>query len=185
MTRQLTGFFAAMVMLFSFVAGAAESDIVISHSKAGSGMAPYIGINLGSANYDLANDSSPSYSVFGGVALNDLLAIELGFVDFGDVDATSVKSEASAVHGSAVANVGLSNELSAFVQVGLASWNYDSGAASDSSIDVFFGGGLNYEVKRNLAARFTVQRFAIDAKIENTTVDETILNVSLGVLYRF
>ncbi|NOY72995.1 MAG: outer membrane beta-barrel protein [Gammaproteobacteria bacterium] len=185
MTRQLKGFFATMAMLLSFVAGAAESDIIISHSNAGQGMAPYLGINLGSANYDLANDSSPSYSIFGGVALNDLLAIELGFVDFGDVDVTSIKSEASAVHGSAMANVGLSNELSAFVQVGLARWNYDSGAASDSSIDVFFGGGLNYEVRRNLAARFAVQRFAIDANIANTAMDEAILNVSLGILYRF
>ncbi len=185
MRQQLKGFLAVMAMLFSFAAGAADSDIVISHSKAGQGMAPYLGVNLGSANYDLANDSSPSYSIFGGVALNDLLSIELGFVDFGDVDVTSVKSEASAVHGSAVANVGLSNELSAFVQLGLASWNYDSGAASDSSIDVFFGGGLNYEIRRNLAARFAIQRFAIDAKIANTTMDEAILNVSLGILYRF
>jgi len=79
----------------------------------------------------------------------------------------------------------LSNELTAFVQIGLANWDYDVGAVNDSSVDVFFGGGLNYEVGRNLTARFAIQKFSMDAKISNTAVDEDILNVNFGLLYQF
>ncbi|MCF6236774.1 MAG: porin family protein [Gammaproteobacteria bacterium] len=176
---------ATMAILASPVINAADSDIVTSHSKIGQGFAPYLGVNLGSAKYDLANDSSPSFSIFGGLKLNELLSIELGFVDFGDVDAVSVKSEASTLYGSVVANADLSNELTAFVQIGLANWDYDVGAVNDSSVDVFFGGGLNYEVGRNLTARFAIQKFSMDAKISNTAVDEDILNVNFGLLYQF
>lgn len=186
MKLQSSVFFVAVVMLVSPMVGAADSDIVTSHSKAGQGIAPYIGVSLGSAAYDLADDSSPSFSIFGGMALNELLAIELGIVDFGDVtDAAAVKSEATAIYGSVVANTALSNELAAFVQIGLASWDYDFGTASDSSVDVFFGGGLDYEIRRNLAARFAIQQFSIDANSANVAVDEDILNVNFAVLYHF
>ncbi len=179
--------FAAMAALVSTstIVSAADSDIVTSYSKIGQGFAPYVGVNLGNAKYDLANDSSPSFSVFGGLGLNELLSIELGFVDFGDVDAASVKSEASAIYGSVVANADLSNELTAFIQIGLANWDYDVGVANDSSVDVFFGGGLNYEIGRNLMARFAIQQFSMDAKISNATMDENILNVNFGILYQF
>ncbi len=162
----------------------AESDIVVSHSKASKGNPPYIGVSLGSADYDLANDSSPSFSIFGGMALNELLAVELGLVDFGDVG-SATKSEATAVHGSVVGNMALSNELTAFLQVGLASWDYDVGSANDSSVDVFFGGGVDYEIGGNLAARFAIQQFSIDASFANVTSNEDILNVSFGLIYNF
>jgi len=163
----------------------AASDIVVSHSKVGEGSAPYVGVSLGSADYDLANDSSPSFSIFGGLALNELLAIELGFADFGDAGIASNTSEASAIHGSVVANMGLSNEVAVFGQIGLASWDYDVGSVNDSSVDVFWGVGLNYEIGRDLAARFVIQQFSMDANFPNAAVNEDILNVSFGLIYNF
>jgi len=176
---------AAVAMLSSSVVNAADSDIVVSHSKIGEGGVPYVGISLGSADYDKANDSSPSLSIFGGIALNELLAIELGVADFGDVGVAPSKSEASAIHGSVVANIGISNELAAYAQVGLASWDYDRAGGNDSSVDVFWGAGLNYEIGRGLAARFALQQFSIDANIATVAVDEDILNASFGLMYRF
>jgi len=148
---------ALTALLLVPLSGYAASDIKVSHSQMGQGKAPYVGISLGSADYDLANDSSPSFSIFGGIALNELLAIELGMVDFGDVTNVAVKSEASAFYGSVLANGELSSELSAFVQLGLASWDYDVANANDSSVDVFWGIGLNYDVGHGLAARVAIQ----------------------------
>lgn len=186
MKSQLKLFSAAVIMLISpAIVSAAESDIVVSHSKIGEGAAPYVGVSLGSADYDLANDSSPSFSIFGGMALNELLAVELGMVDFGDAGSAGSKSEASALHGSVVANFAFSNELAGFAQVGLASWDYDVGALNDSSVDVFWGVGLNYDIGRNLAARFAIQQFSMDADFPTAKVEEDILNVSFGLLYKF
>ena len=167
------------------VASNAASDIKISHTQTGQGMAPYIGIDLGSADYDLGNDSSPSFSIFGGMALNELLAIELGMVDFGDATSAGVKSEANAFYGSVIANGALSSEVSAFAQLGLASWDYDVAGASDSSVDVFYGVGLNYEIGRGLAARVAIQQFSIDASFSGASAEEDILNVSVGLIHRF
>lgn len=186
MKSQLKLFSAAVMMLISpVVMSAAGSDIMVSHSKIGEGAAPYVGVSLGSADYDLANDSSPSFSIFGGMALNELLAVELGVVDFGDVGSAGSKSEASAFHGSFVGNFAFSNELAGFAQVGLASWDYDRGSLNDSSVDVFWGVGLNYDIGRNLAARFAIQQFSMDANFPSGSRNEDILNVSFGLLYKF
>jgi len=175
----------ALATLLLLPLTAVASDIKISHSQMGQGKAPYVGVSLGSADYDLANDSSPSFSIFGGIALNELLSVELGMTDFGDTGNAATKSEASAFHGSVVVNSALSNEVSAFAQLGLASWDYDVVNASDSSVDVFWGLGLDYEVGQGLAARVAVQQFSIDASFSGTSVEEDILNVSVGLIHRF
>jgi len=186
MKSQLKLFSAVVMMLISpVVVSAAGSDIVVSHSKIGKAAAPYVGVSLGSAGYDLANDSSPSFSIFGGMALNELLAVELGVVDFGDVSPVGSKSKASALHGSVMANFEFSNELAGFVQVGLASWDYDFGALNDSSVDVFWGAGLNYDIGHNLGARFAIQQFSMDASFPSGARNENILNVNFGLLYKF
>ncbi len=171
-----------VALLFSSFTYAA-SDIVVSHSQASHAATPYVGLSLGSADYDLANDSSPSFSIFGGMALNELLAVELGMADFGDVN--NAASEASAFYGSAVANYSLTHELSAFAQLGLASWDYEAGTTSDSSVDVFWGLGVDYDIGGALAARFSIQQFSIDASFLGAAVNEDILNVNIGLLYHF
>lgn len=178
-------FVAALLMLCSSMTAMAEDDIVVTRSGIGEGGGVYAGISLGSADYDLAGDSSPSFSIFGGMALNELLAVELGISDFGDVGVAPDTTEASAFHGSVVGNIGLSNEVTGFGQVGLASWDYDFDSGNDSSVDVFWGVGLNYEIGRNMAARFVIQQFMMDANISNVARDDDILNVAFGVLYRF
>jgi len=171
--------------LLAPLAGNAASDIKISHTQAGQGATPYLGVDFGSADYDLGNDSSPSFSIFGGMALNELLSIELGMIDFGDATNAGIKSEASAFYGSVVVNRALSNEVSAFAQLGLASWDYDVASASDSSVDVFLGIGLHYEIGHKLAARVAIQQFSIDASLSGASAEEDILNISVGLMHRF
>lgn len=175
---------ASALLLTTSVVSAADSDIVVSHSKIGAGGSPYVGVSLGSADYDLANDSSPSFSLFAGWALNELLAVELGLADFGDVGA-GIKSEASAIHASVLANTALSNEVTAFLQVGLASWDYDEGSLNDSSVDPFWGAGVDYEIGSGLVARVALQQFSIDANFSAASVEEDILNVSFGLSHHF
>ena len=174
------------VMLLISPLTSASSDIVVSHSQVSGISTPYVGVSLGSADYDLANDSSPSFSIFAGLALNELLAIELGMADFGDVGNFSTRSEASAIYGSVVADVALSNEVSAFGRLGLASWDYSVGSLNDSSVDVFWGVGLDYDIGRDLAARFAIQQFSVDASFSNNAPqNEDILNVNIGLIYHF
>jgi len=175
-----------LVMLLVSPLTSASSDIVISHSKVSGISIPYVGVSLGSADYDLANDSSPSFSIFAGLALNELLAIELGMADFGDVGNVTIRSEASAIYGSVVANAALSNEVSAYGQLGLASWDYSVGSLNDSSVDVFWGVGLDYDIGRDIVVRFAIQQFSVDASFSNNTVqNEDILNVNIGLIYHF
>ena len=47
------------------------------------------------------------------------------------------------------------------------------------------GRGLNYDLGREMTARFSLQQFTLDANIATVAIDETILNVNVGFIYSF
>lgn len=162
----------------------AAGDITIStpHRMPGS-MASnlYFGAQLANANYKEADDSSAAFGLFGGYHLNEVLAVEAAYNDFGKAEKGSAKAEASAFSLGMVGKLPIKTDLTLFGKVGLSNWNIDFSPASssDSGTDVFFGIGADYDISGSSAVRFGVDRYAM-----NGDVDEKITAFSIGFIFK-
>jgi len=162
----LAGFFAASLGTTSIAtAGAGDT---------------YASFSLGSVSQDASGldvDDTIGWKISGGYALNDVLAIEGGYISFGDADLTmpgfsnvSSSIETTGFEVATVGNFPLNSEFSLLGKVGLLFWDGEISAsgpggfasASVTGSDVFFGVGAQYEVAGNLAIRGSWERYAAD-----------------------
>ena len=166
----------------------AANDITISRPhRMSSSMASnmYFGVYLANAQYKEADDSSAAFSLFGGYHLNEVLAIDVAYTDFGEAEKNSIKTEATAFSLGILGKVPVRTDLTFFGKVGLASWDADvsSGSLSDSDsgTDVYFGIGADYDIGGTSAVRFGVDRYTLNGS-DNS--DEDITSFSIGFIFK-
>ncbi|MBL4608690.1 MAG: outer membrane beta-barrel protein [Pseudomonadales bacterium] len=156
------------------------NDINVSHSGA-SEQGFYIGATLGSANYDVMDESDIGFDLFAGFNFNEVLSAELGWVSFGEVENSGITAEASAFHLAVLGNVSLQNDLSFYGKLGMTSWDVDFksnvGSGSDSGADVFFGLGMDYQIGARSSVRFGADWYSLDV--------EDIALYSIGIKQTF
>ena len=167
----------------------AADDILVSKPHRDLVSRFYIGADIGYASYREMDDGSAGYSLYGGYHLNEVLAIDLGWADLGDVTNRNKDAEVSALYLDVMGKFPLQTDLTLFGKLGLAKWNYDvtQGAApdSDSDTDVYFGIGMDYDVSGNSAVRFSVDYFSIKPELFNIKQDdENIIFFSVGYVYK-
>ncbi len=132
----------------------------------------YAGVSIGNASPDSSGfDSAIGWKIFGGYSLNDILAVEGGYVSFGKMDGPSTSSsiESTGFEVAAVGNFPINSQFSLFGKVGLLAWDADinasgpggSASASETGTDVFFGLGGQYEISGNLAVRASWERYTM------------------------
>jgi len=146
----------------------------------------YVGFSLGNVSQDESGvdiDDAIGWKIFGGYALNDVLAVEGGYTSFGDADYTipsifapgvSASLETTGFEIAAVGNFPVNSQFSLFGKVGLLAWDSEAsasgpgGSASDSETgtDVFFGVGGQYEISGNLAIRGSWERYTLDGDLD-------------------
>jgi len=161
------------------------NDITISrpHSMSSNMLSNiYLGVQLGNASYSELNDSGPSYGFFGGVHLNEVLALDIAYNGFGEAEDAGVKLDASAFSLGILGKLRIRTDLTVFGKVGLAAWDADGkpGATSDSGTDVYFGAGVDYDINGNSAVRFGIDRYTLDGD----TINEDITTVSVGFVFK-
>lgn len=187
-------------MVFStaalFIVGPANAKDMGWYIGAGVGQANYDSISESEANAIFAadgitattsiDDSDMGWKLFGGYQVNPNFALELGYVDLGeismDVTVTApVAGTASAgieIDGFALSGLGIlpiGDRFGVFGRVGLYAW--DGNADMDVTIsgvgtvslsedadgtDIFFGLGAKYDFTDNLGARVEWERYDID-----------------------
>ena len=162
----------------------AADDIKITKSGIGSGFQPYVGLAVGSANYDEAGGDDMSLSAFVGLAMNEVLSLELSWNDFGDGGDSKASAEASALTLAIVGNLPLSSEITGFAQLGLNSWSLDVGSSDDSGTDVFYGLGLDYTIGGHSAVRFAFNVYPMEAEYSGVSFDEQLSVFNVGFVYR-
>jgi len=162
----------------------AANDITISmphrmSSNMSSNM--YLGAYLGNAQYKEIDDSSAAFSLFGGYHLNEVLAIDVAYIDFGEAEKSGTKVEATAFSLGILGKGPVRTDLTLFGKVGLASWDIDvsPGSLSDYGTDVYFGIGADYDISGNSAVRFGLDRYAL-----NGDFDEDITVFSIGFIFK-
>lgn len=162
----------------------AAGDITVStpHRMPGS-MASnlYFGAQLANASYKEADDSSAAFGLFGGFHLNEVLAVEAAYNDFGEAKKGGTKAEASAFSLGMVGKLPIKTDLTLFGKVGLSAWDIDisPGSSSDSGTDVYFGIGADYDISGTAAVRFGADRYSM-----NGDIDEDITSFSIGFIFK-
>jgi OOP family OmpA-OmpF porin len=135
---------------------------------------------LGATSCD---DEDTGLKVFGGYKFNRNLAVEGGYVDFGEISASAgtstVRVSSDALFAAAVGILPVSGQFSVFGKVGLFMWDLTGtgtgiGTISDDGTDVFIGLGLNFDI---------TQQFAVRAEWES--YDDEMTMLSAGVQYNF
>jgi len=179
--------------LFSSISAHAASDIIVTRPhNMSSNMSSniYIGANLGNAEYDKANDSSATFGIFGGIHINEVLAVDFGWADLGEASqGTDYKAEVSVLQVAMLGKLPVSTDLSLFGKIGLARWTYDfsstSLSGSDDDINVYFGVGADYHILNRSAVRFTVDFYNMKPTIANVTRPrENISLFSIGYIFQ-
>ena len=156
----------------------------------------YIGGSIGSATVDdtfsgvdLDSDAS-AYRIVGGYKFGELLGLEIGYQDFGDIDesvtvgpVTSITSlSADGWTAGATLDLPINNNFSLFGRAGVFFWDADV-SVDGFSIDVpgdenpYYGAGAKLNISPNFSLIGDWSRFELD------DVDTDV--ISIGVQYRF
>lgn len=146
------------------------------------------------------DDKDTAWKAFGGYQFHRNVAVELGYVDFGEASASgtllglpaTASADAQAIELVAVGILPFTQQLSAYGKAGAYRWDVDTrataGAAAagggDDGTDFTYGVGLKYDVTRNLAARVEYQRYN-DLGNSNTTGQTDVNMWSIGLMFKF
>lgn len=167
------------------------SDMVVSRPHSGMGSDFYLGFGLGNGSYSEADESAVTYGLFGGYHLNEVLGLELGWTNLGDIESGAQSSSASAAHLALLGKLGLRTNLTLLAKLGLTSWSYDfedkdaSVNESDSGNNVFYGVGADYDITGSSTVRFMFENFILEPTIQNNKESEDVQNISVSFMFRF
>ena len=179
----------ATVILGSITSAPAADDIVVSHPNQGFlSHSLYLGAGLGNASYDELNDSDVAFSLFGGIDINEVLAVEAGWTDLGEASKGGNKTSADTLSVGILGKLPLSTDISLFGKVGMARWNYDatiSGVSdSASSTDLYYGFGANYDISGQSSVRFGLDLYSMKPGISGISSRDDINMFFVGFTYR-
>lgn len=145
----------------------------------------YVGAGFGESSADVTpyyypgvttsvSDTDTAFKLFGGYEFNDNVAVEGGYVKFGEFgvtysDGSFDNVEASAIYVAAVGSIPL-GPVTLFGKAGFANWFVDYSAIdtaawywawSDTAtgIDPMVGLGVKFDVSQNFAVRGEAERF--------------------------
>lgn len=140
----------------------------------------YAGGSVGRSTVDLCDDlnglgltgcddSDTGFKLFGGYEINRNFAVELGFVDLGEISATGPGGTATAeTDGFQVAAVGMlpiNPQFGIFGKLGAYMWDLSAsgpgGSLSDDGTDIMFGAGVSWRFMPQLSLRGEWERFDI------------------------
>lgn len=157
----------------------------------------YVGASFGQADYDILDDDDSAIKVFGGFQLNPNVAVELSYVDLGEVSVTAPGLGSASVESSGlgVAIVGMSSSggIGFFGKAGFFNFDTDvtlsgpiaqelfgasSISDSDTGTELFFGVGLNFDLNPKFGLRAEWEHYDLD-------IFDDVDLISLGLVVKF
>jgi OOP family OmpA-OmpF porin len=144
----------------------------------------YVGGHIGQSDIDELNEKDTSFKVLGGYQINKNFAVEAGYIDFGKVSSGPVNVKANALELVGVGSLPITNQFSVYGKLGFARGEVKAssplGSATEDSVEVTYGAGVQYDVSRNLGIRGEWQKYP---DLGDGASDVSVL--SIGVIYRF
>ena len=133
---------------------------------------PYFGVGLGKVDYDLGSFDNPTgFQLFIGNRLNENIAIEAGYVNFGDSEdgippVWTLSADSLRFGGKFIAP--LTGGVEIFVQGGLHFWDAEiteegfGTIAKDDGSDLYYGFGGKFGLSRNLGLGLEYTLYNLD-----------------------
>ena len=182
-------------------------SIGMAQSMSGPDSGWFIGGSVGQTKSGLdctglsCDDSDTGYRIFGGYKINKHFAVELGYADLGKTTFTGTIPIIGAVSGNASATawdlvaVGIlpiGEKFSVFGKLGFYKGDGDfsvsgAGSSSDSTTDMTYGIGVQYDFTKNLGIRGEWQQYK-SVGFANTggqTLEGDVDLISIGVVWKF
>jgi OOP family OmpA-OmpF porin len=130
------------------------------------------------------DDKDTAWKILGGYQFNRNFAAELGYTNLGEITLTGPGGTATVeVTAFELVGVGIfpiANQFSVYGKLGFARGEAETGGAaagfSDSSTDLTYGIGVQYDFSQQLGVRAEWQRYDFDAAVDV---------MSIGVVFRF
>jgi OOP family OmpA-OmpF porin len=159
------------------------SVLVLAVSVAGPAAAgSYIGAGAGQASLDACDDlkalgatrcddEDTGFKIFGGIELNENIAFEGSYLDYGEVTASdeedSLSGDLTAVTFSVVGMIPLNEQFSILAKLGFAFWDAEvsvsgQGSIDENDTDLFLGLGAGFDFTETLGIRGEWERIDVD-----------------------
>jgi len=181
--RLLTLCLAGGVLLTAIPASAQETGFYVG---AGAGVTTTdVCDSLSGLGLTSCDDEDTGFKIFGGKRFNQNFAVELGWVDLGEVAATgpggTARVETDGIQVAAVGILPVNPRFHVFGKVGLYLWDVSASAPglslSDDGTDIMFGLGAAWDLVDRLDLRAEWERFDVDG--------DNVDMFSVGALYKF
>jgi len=143
------------------------------------------------------DDTSSTYSVFGGYQVNKYLGVELGYTDINDNkvsdSTTAVTWKVKGVELLGVGTIPINPYFDVYGKVGAFFWDVNQsctgtsclyGSQGETGTDLTYGLGAQFNFSKFVAARVQYQRYK-DVGDEATTGKKDIDVLSLGIVFKF
>ena len=157
------------VLAATFASASATADISTENTYVG------LGAGLASLGKDGVDDSVATRG-FIGKTVNENLAVEVGYINFGQMDITGTDGyiEITGFEIAPVAVLPISMRVNLFLKAGFMAW--EAGADEDG-FDLFYAAGGEYLISQELSVRGAWESYTID--------DLDISVLSANVIFKF
>jgi OmpA-OmpF porin, OOP family len=146
----------------------------------------YIGASIGQSDLGDAcgglascDDKDTAWKVFGGYQINRTFGVELGYANLGEITVPGAGAEVTAIELLGIAAIPV-GPVSLYGKLGFARGKVKGtgalGGVSDTSTDLTYGIGVQYDFTKQLGIRGEWQRYDFDDAVDV---------MSIGVVFRF
>ena len=121
----------------------------------------YVGASIGSSkadnhctNQSNCEDSDTSWKVYGGYRISDLITLQGGYVNLGELKSGTTTSETKGFSGSALASYPVNDQITVFGKAGFFKWTTETSQGKEmDDIDPLLGVGADYQINDNMSIR--------------------------------
>lgn len=136
----------------------------------------YAGVSIGTAQIDSPGfDSSSSFTLLGGIPINQNFSAEIAYSNFGSESGGGVTSKSSAMSISGVGFLPINEQVSLFGKLGIASTTLEIFGMSESKSDLTFGLGGQFKVNNQVGIRAGYDVYKVGSA---PSVDQSVVSIS-------
>lgn len=166
-------------------------------------LAPFIGASAGQASYDVScpatstcDDSDTAWKIFGGLEVNEYIAMEVGYADLGEAKFSGTPSGTAEVNGMTMQVIGtlaINPSLAVIGRGGMNFLNLEKNGTiagtptnneGDTDVAWSLGLGAQYNLSKSVGLRAEWERY-FKVGDEDTTGEIDIDLISASLVYTF
>jgi OOP family OmpA-OmpF porin len=164
-------------------------------------LAPFVGAAIGQSSSDIrcptatnCDDTDTAWKIFGGLEVNEYIAMEIGYADMGEVGykgAVSGKREVDGMTLRLIGTYALNPSFTLFATGGMnilqADMKTTPGASEDTDVAWSAGLGVQYNLTKSMGLRVEWERyFEVGSSDYNGGTGEADIDlISAGIVFKF